>query len=203
MINLKKLRNNQNLALNISELKGLLKGGRALVLSENIPYINDQLTELGNVPFYITDYFNIVIAENEHAIKCLPWADILFYQNDSAYFKSVMKLESYSSYANSLLCTNFNAISQIKKLNRVLKMYNINYLPFTGSPKTSPAIVRNVSCGLSTDKPGVHLAQILGCTEIMYNPTDLDKFIIAKKPKAILPFNLIRPNRKPFIKSHL
>lgn len=203
MINLKKLRNNRSLSINISLLSGLIKGGRALVLSEPIDYIGDTLQELGGVPFYITDFFDIVIAENEKSAQCLPWADIVFYQDDSAYCNYQMKLESYAKYKNSLLCTNFNAISQIKKLNRTLKICNINYLASNEEYELSPLSVRGVKCGLSSVQPGVHLAKIMGCEEVFYNPSNLDDFVSAKKPRAIIPVNLVRPNRRPIIHTHL
>ena len=111
MLNASKIRSNKDLAKNISSLSKMLVGKTALVLTS-------KLEDIDAGQFKITDFFDVVIAENEGAIDGLPYVDFLIYGSDSAYKDSVMHLEDIGSSIDVILCTNYNAISTLKKLKR-------------------------------------------------------------------------------------
>lgn len=203
MLNRKKLKANKSLSINVSLFKGFLKGGRALVVSTPLNGFKEEVGFANSGSFFITDFFDVVIAENERAAKSLPFADFVFYQEDSAYKNSVMQLEKYSAFEESIICTNYRAVEEIKKLNRSISLDNINYLPVGSDPMTNVGLARGVWCGLSKNNPGVHLATILGCKVIMTEDDNLEEFVAETAPRKILPKNLVKPNRRSLLKTNL
>lgn len=202
-MNLKKLKNNKSLGKNISMLANTFTNGRALVLTVPLAPIG-ILPNIGRVELKLTDFFDIVIVEDANALSSIPFADIILYGDDSAYSNSEMKLEAYRDYEDSLLCTNYNAITQLKKLNRSLGLSNVNYLQHDIEASELIPLVRGVKCGLSSSEPGKHLAMIMGCTEVWLDPdvSELQEMFSIREKGKVLPKNIITPNRKPYIKTH-
>ena len=196
MINSKRLKNNKSLALNVSLLKNILLNGKALVLSRPMEGLKENAFD---TPFMVNDFFSVVIAENEEALASLPFADFLIYADSSPYKDSVMHIEKMCMYKESILCTNYRAIEKLKKLNRNISTCNVNYLPTNEAIQADPHFVEGVSCGLNSVSPGVHLAKILGCSDVRYNPEDLESFITEKE--RIVPVNLLQPRRRPLIQT--
>lgn len=201
-MNRKKLKNNTNLAVNISALQGFLPNSKVLVLKEYMADIDGDMNG-----FKINDYFDAVIAETPEAAASVQNPDFIVYSDASPYRNNVLYIEKLAQYQTSIICTNYEAVKIFKKLGRSLGTYNINYLVGEPGPAKNPSEVRRVKCGLCSEGPGVHLALLMGASNIYYTGTKKVTYEalvhhVEKKDGAV-PVNIVRPNRRPVLHAKL
>ena len=198
-VNRKTLKNNIDLVRSVSELKDLFPGTRALVLKDVLP---------GLEAIAVKDFYNLVILETDAALISVPVPDFSVYADESPYRNNVLFLDSLASNASTIFITNFNAIETFTKLNRQTGLSNQQFLPATaGTSSTDPAIVRKTPSGLDSSEPGVHLARIMGCTDIQYtgDSDNATKATLAsitaftEQPGRFFPVNQIQQNRSPVL----
>lgn len=200
-MNLKKFKNNLDLSVNISLLKGYRPNSRVLVLGSKL----EGLKELFQ-GYKLHDYFDFIIAENLEAAETLDWCDLLFYSQPSIFKDSVFYFDQARKHHNSLIVSNYNAIKEFKKRNQKTLVYNVNYLPVFNEITHDPHNIRSSLAGLSEDSVGVHLALIMGATEIFYSEQKhvdsefIQNFAMKANVNGILPVNIIKPERKPLFK---
>ena len=136
-----------------SELTGL-GGARALVLGRSIDFSSFQ--DLRN-------YFSVIISEDlSYSSGLYEPPDVEFWQQGSPYVQSVF---SYPIEQDVLYCTNYGTLRAFSGLQRASGTYNLAYLP-GGTVGTMPSVVRGLPIGLDQLVPGVHLAKVMGASEI-------------------------------------
>lgn len=202
VVNKKKFINNISLSNNVSLLESFVSSGqRALVLDRNL--------DIANIA--VKDFYHLVILETADALVSVPIPDIICYKSDSAYLNFALVYDQLFVNIDSLLVSNFNAVSMFSKLHRTVDQYNVNYLPSESSSAitTSAAIVNQINCGLNMLAPGVHLAKLMGIDTIYYSgvsasattvtAADILSFTTAATRLSLA--NLIKPNRQPILKT--
>lgn len=200
-MNRKKLKANSDLGVGVSFFKEFLPNSKILVLHEFMDGIKGNMGG-----FKINDFFDAIIAENLEAAASVDNPDFILYKESSPYKDNKLYLDQFMSYPNSIICTNYNAIKQFKKLGKSLDFYNINYLPGDIGPSKVISNVRNVECGLCPEMTGIHLALILGSTQIFYTGAEGSKkidyeFLVnhVEKKNAAVPANIVKPGRAPVL----
>lgn len=193
MLNLKRMKSNKKLATNIDLLRGMLSDKKALVLTK-------KLIDVDASPYKITDFFDVVIAEGLEAINSVPFCDFVVYSSDSLYKNGQLDIQNYIT-DEAIVCSNYYAVEQLSRLSTKysFNLLNINYLPVDVEPSKDAEVVRKVKCGLSKDRPGEHLARLLGCSVVMVDPEDLSEYVTKKT--RIVPDNLVAPSRQPLAKT--
>jgi len=131
--------------------------------------VKDSLPGLENIA--VKDYYNLVILETDAAFTSVPAPDYVIISDESPYRSSILYIDQLFNNTDTVFIMNFDAIKMYKKLKRSLDMFSINYLPAASGSSTEPSVVSLIDCGLNRDEPGVHMAMILGCTEIQYTGT--------------------------------
>lgn len=204
-MNRKKLKNNTDMAINVAAFEGFLPKSKVLVLHE---YMADIDGDMGG--FAINDFFDAIIAETPEAARSVKNPDFVIYSDPSPYRDSVLFIEELKEFTNSIVCTNYNAIKTFQKLGRRLGIHNVNYLVAPEGPAKKPTPVRGISCGLCSTAPGVHLALLLGSSQIFYTGASGVKkvnyeFLVnyVEKKDGPLPVNIVRPSRGPVLLAKL
>jgi hypothetical protein len=201
-MNRKNLKNNTDLAINVSKLTGLLPDSKILVLDSYIPGLSG---DMGG--FHLEDFFDAVIAETPEAAATVTRPDFIIYADESPYRNSILFIEELRNFPSSIVCTNYAAVQTFQKLGRQLGIHNVNYLIGPEGPTKVPSAVRGIPCGLCPEGPGVHLALLLGSTQIIYSGTegiDYEFFVnYAEKKNGPVPTNIVRPARGPVLMSKL
>lgn len=200
-MNRKKLKANSDLAIGVSFFREFLPNSKILVLHE---FMDGIKGDMGG--FKINDFFDAVIAENLEAAESVENPDFILYKEDSSYKDSKLYLDQFMGFSNSIICTNYNAIKQFKKLGKSLDFYNVNYLPGEIGPSKELSKVKGVDCGLCLQATGIHLALLLGGTQIFYTGAEGSKkidyeFLVnyVEKKNAAVPANIVRPGRAPIL----
>lgn len=203
MINRNTIKNNSSLGLNVSQLKNFLPGGKILVIKDFIEGLNIPL----DGTYYINDFFNAIICEGLEAARSVPNPDFIVFDQPSIYKNNLLAMDQLKEFRSSLILTNYSAIQELGRVNLTLDIYNVNYIPSgEGVPNANPTVVRGVTCGLSKTSPGVHLALILGGTQIFYTGegTTYDMLVSHAASRSIgVPTNIMAPKRTPFLSSRL
>jgi hypothetical protein len=159
MVTRSELSDNRLLSKNIGVWTNVFNNTRALVLDRVIP-------ELSTIT--VKDFYNIVILETTEALVSVPIPDYLVLSNPTPYTNNVLTLDNFFGNTSIVFCTNYDSIIEFKKLRRTLDFFSSNFLPSTTAVSNSPVTVRKTESGLNQNEPGVHLAKILGCSEIQY-----------------------------------
>lgn len=196
-MNKSQLKFNTKLSKNVSSLIGKAAGKRCLVLDKFI-----DLSGMFN-GYKLNDYFDLIIVEDMAFANSISNPDIVFYRDELPYTESVFVMDKLEQYPNTLFCTNYEVMSKLKKMNKVLNFYNLNYLTSNESVCKLAGNVKGSVCGLNPESLGVHIALILGCSKIYYTGTSgIDyNFLVefTEKKVSIMPSNLIKPNRETFL----
>lgn len=201
MVNKHTLLNNKLITNSANLIREKRPSGRALVVSGNI--IN------GLTDIRLTDFFDIVISESLDAHRKIGFSDIIFYTDGTAYKDSIFAMDEYKSLSDVVIMTNFNATRDLIKLKKDLDIYNLNYIPSSCACISAPG--GPLQNELNSTALGVHLALVLGCTDIYadrqidgtkYLDTDKFKiFVTEKAPKIPRPLNMLKTGRVPFLKA--
>lgn len=184
----KTLKNNVSLSNNVSKMQSIFPDTRALVVDGYVAGL-EQIA--------VKDYYHVVILETDDALPSVPVPDYLVLSDNSPYRNSVFFIDKYFNNTDTIFILNYDAIRVYKKLKRKLDMFNINYLPVgNNSTSITPAKISLTNSGLNALEPGVHMAKILGCTEIYYtgvsenatrvNLGDIQEFTTRKNPNQPL-----------------
>lgn len=195
----KTLKNNTRLGNNISRMQDMFSGLRALVLSGPLD---------GLEAIQVKDFYHLVILETDAALNSVPIPDYLVLSDASPYRNSVLFIDKFFGDTNTIYVLNNELIRTYIKLKRLLDLFDIIYLPAgPGTASTSPVQISLTPSGLDAAEPGVHLALILGCTNIHYTGTsahatrvtldDIKSFIQEADPnQSFIPRNFIATNRE-------
>jgi hypothetical protein len=194
MVTKAEISNNRVLSNNVGAFKDQFPNTRALVLAGPV----DGVETLA-----VKDYYNIVILETDAALVSVPVPDFLVIGDESPYRNGVLYIDTFFGDENTAFCTNYNSITEYKKLKRPLEFFSSNFLKSTALSSTNPSTVRKTQSGLNQLEPGVHFALILGCTEIQYTGTSLNATTVGfaeikaftEERDRFAPKNLVAINR--------
>lgn len=197
-ISKKVLKNNKKLANNISLLSGQFAGKRALVLRDKVDGLED---------INLKDFYHIVVLENDDALQTVSEPDVLIYSDESPYRDGLLFLPTLFPLTSTLFVSNFEAMRILSKIRVDLPVLNVTFIPVDGEPSVSPHTARKSFAGLSNSAPGVHLALIMGCTEVHYSGTSTASTSVSKddiisfidQQDRYAPRNLVGINRKTIV----
>jgi hypothetical protein len=133
------------------QLSGRYINGRSLVIGRAVDY-----SSIGD----LQPYFDIVIAEDTSFAN--ESTDISIWQPGSPYVGGQWVFPEES---DQLLVVNLLALRKMISSNMSKRTYNLAFLP-GGDVAATPGVVKGLPIGLDALASGVHLARIMGCTEI-------------------------------------
>lgn len=198
-ISKKLLKNNKKLANNISLLSGEFAGKRALVLHDAVDGIE---------ALKVKDFYHLVILEHDRALASVPEPDILVYGDESPYRNGILFWPDLFYLTNTLFISNHKAIQKASAVKLELPILSATFLPANGEAGSTPLTIRKSPAGLSATEPGVHLALVLGCTEIYYTGISQHAIIVDKdkvqsfvdEQDRYTPKNFVGINRSTIVK---
>ena len=192
-VSAQEMKDNRLLRVNVDNFKDAFENTRALVIKEPLD---------GLVDIAVGDYWNLIVLERDDVLAQVPTPDFLVYQDSSPYRNNQLYLPELFAYPNTIHVLNWKSVETFKKLNRSLEFYSVNYLVKDGI-SDDPSSKWGVDAGLDGSAPGVHLARIMGCSDIYYTGSadgattvdisDIEAFVAVSG--RYVPANLIRPNR--------
>lgn len=199
MINKHTLLNNKLITNSVNLIKDVRPKTRALVTSGSLSHdpANGRLS----------DFFDVVIAENLEARNKLGFADIVFYTDPSAYRDGIFALDPISELDDTIIMMNFSATKDLVKLKRDLGIFNLNYIPSNCNCTPTPG--GPLQNELNANALGIHTALALGCTTIYSDTTNTNSDLMTSEQlrvflttkKTIRPMNILSVGRTPLLKA--